>query len=33
MEMRGGEKWLIIPDYQARGYPIEGEPLAKAKRG
>ena len=33
MEERGGEKWLVIPDYQARGYPVEGEPLASARRG
>ena len=33
MVERGGEKWLIIPDYQARGYPIEGQPLASAARG
>ncbi len=33
MEERDGEKWLLIPDYQARGYPVEGEPLASAKRG
>ncbi len=33
MIMRGDEKWLVIPDYKARGYPIEGEPLASAKRG
>lgn len=31
--MREGEKWLIIPDYRARGYPVEGEPLSKARRG
>lgn len=33
MEERDGEKWLVIPDYQARGYPVEGEPLSSAKRG
>ena len=33
MEMRDGEKWLLIPDYAARGYPVEGEPMASAKRG
>ena len=31
--MREGEKWLIIPDYRARGYPVEGEPLSNARRG
>ncbi len=33
MEERDGEKWLVIPDYQARGYPVEGQPLATATRG
>jgi 8-oxo-dGTP pyrophosphatase MutT (NUDIX family) len=33
MVERDGEKWLVIPDYQARGYPIEGQPLATATRG
>jgi 8-oxo-dGTP pyrophosphatase MutT (NUDIX family) len=33
MVERDGEKWLIIPDYQARGYPVEGELLATASRG
>ena len=33
MEERDGEKWLVIPDYQARGYPVEGQPLATASRG
>ncbi len=33
MEERDGEKWLVIPDYEARGYPIEGQPLATAHRG
>lgn len=33
MEERDGEKWLVIPDYQARGYPVEGQPLATAHRG
>ena len=33
MVERGGEKWLVIPDYQARGYPIEGQTLATATRG
>ncbi|MEO6716224.1 MAG: NUDIX hydrolase [Novosphingobium sp.] len=33
MVERDGEKWLVIPEYQARGYPIEGQPLATATRG
>lgn len=33
VEERDGERWLIIPDYQARGYPVEGQPLATASRG
>ena len=33
VEERDGEKWLVIPDYQARGYPVEGQPLATATRG
>lgn len=33
MEVRDGVKWLVIPDYQARGYPVEGEPLSSALRG
>lgn len=30
---RDGEEWLIIPDAAARGYPVEGQPLATAIRG
>ena len=33
MVERDGEKWLVIPEYQARGYPVEGQPLATATRG
>jgi 8-oxo-dGTP pyrophosphatase MutT (NUDIX family) len=33
MMVRGGEQWLVIPDFQARGYPVEGQPLATAMRG
>ena len=33
MVERNGEKWLVIPDYQARGYPVEGQLLATARRG
>ena len=33
MVERDGEKWLVIPDYQARGYPVEGQLLASAARG
>ncbi len=33
VEERDGEQWLVIPDYQARGYPVEGQTLATAKRG
>ncbi len=31
MEVRGGERWLMIPD--GLGYPIVGEPLETAQRG
>lgn len=30
---RGGEQWLCIPDHAARGYPVEGQPLAEVRRG
>ena len=33
VEERDGEKWLIIPDYAARGYPVEGQSMATASRG
>jgi 8-oxo-dGTP pyrophosphatase MutT (NUDIX family) len=29
---RDGTLWLVIPDYKERGYPIEGQPAATAKR-
>lgn len=32
-EDRCGEDWLIIPDAAARGYPVEGAPLASVRRG
>jgi 8-oxo-dGTP pyrophosphatase MutT (NUDIX family) len=30
---RAGEPWLAIPDFEARGYPVEGQPLSEVKRG
>jgi len=30
IELRGGERWLVIPDNA--GYPVDGEPLSEADR-
>ena len=30
---RDGEKWLLIPEHRARGYPVEGAPLSQVRRG